>query len=227
MTRHGLLRVALGMLLLVLAAGAVFLARGTADAAAAFREQQAEWQRGLVPAPAASPGPAQRAGEAMLGIGARSDVLRAYRDYRAGLANVIPGTTYPQTRARFEAIKTLERLRASLASDEDRSSADVVLGVILTDAASSAGPQREAQLEERPRRVRARGARGPGERHCEARPRGAAAGGGAADEEPARPRARPTDGVRSNENPRNPTAPARAEGDGVLSRCRRSQSSSS
>ena len=79
----------------------------------------------------------------MLGIGTRSDVLRVYQSYHAGLANVIEGTTYPQTRARFEAIKALERLRPSLRSRSDRASADVALGVILTDAASSAGPQRE------------------------------------------------------------------------------------
>ena len=99
------------MLLLALAAGSAFLARGTSDAATAFREQQAEWQRGLAPAPAASPGGRSAPARGMLGIGARSDVLRAYQNYRAGLADVIPGTTYPQTRARFEAIKTLERLR--------------------------------------------------------------------------------------------------------------------
>ena len=42
-------------------------------------------------------------------------MLRTYQAYRAGLADVIEGTAYPQTRARFEAIKELERLRASLA----------------------------------------------------------------------------------------------------------------
>ena len=68
MSRRPALRVALGLLLLALAAGAVFLARGTADAADAFREHQAEWQRGLEPVPAAPPGVAQRAGETMLGI---------------------------------------------------------------------------------------------------------------------------------------------------------------
>ena len=73
------------MLLLALAAEPV-LARGTVDAANAFRAQQAEWQRGLGPSPPASAGPAQRAGEGVLGIAARSDVLRAYGKYRAGLA---------------------------------------------------------------------------------------------------------------------------------------------
>ena len=48
--RHASLRIALGLVLLVLAAGSAFLARGTEDAARAFRGQQAEWQRGLEPA---------------------------------------------------------------------------------------------------------------------------------------------------------------------------------
>ena len=227
MTRRRVLQVALGILLLACAAGAVLLARGTADAAQAFRAQQAEWQRGLVPAPAASPGPAQRAGEAMLGIGARSDVLRSYQDYRAGLADVIPGTTYPQTRARFEAIKTLERLRASLRSNRDRAAVDVVLGVILTDAASERRAATQAGAEERRRRVRARGPRGPGERHGEARSRGAPPGDGAADEEPASPLglAQP-EASEQRESPQPDRAGSRGR-NGVLSRCCRSQTSSS
>ncbi len=214
MTQHRSLWIVAGMLLLACAAGSVFLARGTSDAARAFREQQAEWQRGLAPTPASSPGRGQRAGEAILGISARSDVLRAYRNYRAGLANVIPGTVYPQTRARFEAIKNLERLRGSLASNSDRSAVDVVLGVILTDAASSAGPQRKNVQKS---------ALAAFERAVREDPRNAAA---KLDLEvllqaasprtksrlrPSRPGERKP---RSNENPRNPTAPARAEGTG-------------
>jgi hypothetical protein len=208
------LRAALGMLMLALAVGALILARGTSDAASAFRERQAEWQRGFAPAPAVSPGLVQRAGEALLGIGPRSDVLRTYQDYRAGLADVIPGTTYPQTQARFEAIKRLERLRTSLRSDADRASADIVLGVVLTGSASTAGPQRATQLEN-----------------------ALAAFGRAAREDPANatakldlevllrataPRkkseARPSNSSsrqrQRGEIPRNPPAPARAEGNG-------------
>jgi len=146
MTRHPVFRVALGILLLALAAGALALARGTAEAASAFRQGQAEWQRGLAPAVPASPGPVQRSGEVLLGIDARADVQRAYATYRAGLADVIPGTTYPQARAQFEATKRLEQLRASL-GQADRASVDTVLGVVLAAGAASAGQQREGELQ--------------------------------------------------------------------------------
>ena len=214
MTRRRTLQVMLGVLLLACAAGAVFLARGTADAAQAFREQQAEWQRGLVPTPAASPGPAQRAGEAMLGIGTSTAVLRGYRAYRGGLANVIPGTAYPQTRARFEAIKTLERLRTSLRSNRDRAAVDVVLGVILTDAASSAGPQRKPAQEKAlaafVRAVREDRANATAKLDLEVLLQAAAS----RTKSRPRPSGSPNRKPRSNENPRNPTAPARAEGNG-------------
>jgi hypothetical protein len=143
MRRSGL-SVALGLVLLVLALAAGFLARGVGQATSAFRHAQADWQRGLIETPADSPGPAQRAGEAVLGISARSDVLRAYQNYRAGLADVIPGTVYPQTRARFEAVKELRRLRPSL-GPHDRASADVVLGVIYAASADDSGEQRSVQ----------------------------------------------------------------------------------
>lgn len=143
MTRS-VLSVALGLVLLALALGAAFLARGVDEASSAFGHAQAEWQRGLVETPADSPGHAQRAGEALLGISARSDVLRAYENYRAGLADVIPGTVYPQTRARFEAVKELSRLRASL-DPSDRASADVVLGVIYAASADDSGEQRAVE----------------------------------------------------------------------------------
>jgi hypothetical protein len=214
MSRRSWLRAALGLLLLALAVGTLILARGTADAASTFRERQAEWQRGLVPTPAVPPGTAQRAGEALLGIGARADVLRAYQNYRAGLADVIPGTTYPQARARFEAVKTLERLRTSLPSDADRANADIVLGVVLTGSASSAGPQREAQLEnalaafgravhEDPTNITAKLDLEVLLRATAPRPKSQASPSGA-----------PNRRKLKNGNPRNPTAPARAEGNG-------------
>jgi hypothetical protein len=214
MTRRRSLRVALGILLLAGAAGAVFLARGTADAAQAFRAQQAEWQRGLVPAAAASPGPAQRAGEAMLGIGARSDVLRSYQTYRAGLANVIEGTAYPQTRARFEATKALEGLRESLRSNSDRSAANVVLGVILTDAASEAGTQRKrvqkSAVDAFRRAVREDAGNATAKLDLEVLLQATAP----RTKSRPRPSGSPNRKPRSNENPRNPTAPAPAEGTG-------------
>ena len=214
MTRRPALRVALGLLLLALAAGAVFLARGTVDAADAFRGHQAEWQRGLEPVPPAAPGVAQRAGETMLGIAARSDVLRAYGKYRAGLADVIEGTSYPQARARFEAIETLERLRASLRSGRDRASADVVLGVVMADAARSVGPQRETQLRNAlaafARAVREDPANATAKLDLEVLLQATAPS--------AKSQARPSGSAgprrQSNENPRNPTAPATADGEG-------------
>ena len=149
----------------------------------------------------------------MLGIRARSDVLRSYEAYRAGLADVIEGTTYPQTRARFEAIRSLERLRASLRAGSDRASADVMLGVILTGAASSAGPQRETQLRNAlaafVRAVREDPANETAKLDLEVllqetRPttKSQARSSGSASRR------------QGDENPRNPTAPARAEGDG-------------
>lgn len=214
MTSHAPLRIALGLALLGLAAGSAFLARSTEDAARAFRGQEAAWQRGLEPAAAAPPGLAQRAGEAVLGVRARSDVLRAYRNYRAGLADVIPGTAYPQTRARFEAIETLERLRASLRDGPDRASADVVLGVILTDAASSAGPQRDTQLRKAlaafVRAVREDPANTTAKLDLEVLLE--------ATTSKTKSQARPSGSTgrrrQSDEKPRNPTAPARGDGEG-------------
>jgi hypothetical protein len=137
--------VAFGLLLLTLAVGTAFIAEGVGRAATAFRHSQATWQRGLAGPPAQAPGPAQRLGEALLGIEGRSDVLRAYQDYRAGLANVIPGTVYPQTQARWEALASLRRLRPSLPRAEDRASVDVVLGVIFTAGSATSGQQRGMQ----------------------------------------------------------------------------------
>jgi len=147
MSRRALVRAAVGVLLLALAVAAVAVARGTADAATAFRDSQAVWQQGTKPVPVGSPGLTQRIGETLLGIRVRSEVLRAYARYRAGLADVIPGTTDPQTRARFEAIETLRGLRASVGDERDRAAVDVFLGVVLAGSASGAGPQRQAQLD--------------------------------------------------------------------------------
>jgi hypothetical protein len=200
--------------MLAIAVGALILARGTADAARAFRERQAEWQRGLAPAPAVSPGPVQRAGEALLGIGPRSDVLRAYQDYRAGLADVIPGTTYPQTRARFEAVRRLEQLRASLRSNADKASADIVLGVVLTGSSSAAGPQRAAQLENAlaafGRAVREDPANATAKLDLEILLRATAP----RNKSEARRSDSPNHRQQKEGNPRNPTARANAEGNG-------------
>lgn len=148
MRSHVRVRIAVGLLLLALGVGLAFVSQGVAEADSAFRHVQAEWQRGLAVEPAASPGPAQRAGEVLLGIRARSELLRAYQDYSAGLANVIQGTVFPQTQARWEAIGRVRSLRSSLATDEDRASADVLLGVIFATGVSTPGQQRAVQTND-------------------------------------------------------------------------------
>jgi hypothetical protein len=214
MNRRPALRIALGLLLLALAAGSMVIVRGITDAAGGFRSHQAEWQRGLEPAPAPAPGPAQRTGELLLGIGARSDVLRVYENYHAGLADVIEGTTYPQTRARFEAIKALERLRPSLSSSSDRASSDVVLGVILTEAASSAGPQRET-LQKNALAAFSRAAReNPTNTTAKLDLEVLLQAIAARTKSPPKPSGSTSRRRQNGENPRNPTAPARAEGEG-------------
>jgi hypothetical protein len=141
-------RAALGALLLLLAAAALAAARGTADAAGSFHDGLAQWQRGTQPAPPAEPGRTERLGETLLGIRARADLERIYARYQAGLADVIPGTTYPQTRARYEAIKSLRQLRGSLAPGRDRAAADVLLAAVLVGSAEGAGAQGTAQLDD-------------------------------------------------------------------------------
>lgn len=213
MRRRPWLRALLGVLALALAVVTATLARGTADAATSFRGRQAVWQRTLAPEQAQEPGLAERAGETLLGIGARSDVLRAYEEYRAGLADVIPGTTYPQARARFQVVQRLLRLRASLAAT-DRASVDIVLGVVLSDGAAGAGQQRQKQLElalaafERAARGDPTNATAKLDlevllRATAPRPKQDASASG-------------TPGKKRQEdaNPRNPTAPAREEGTG-------------
>lgn len=148
MRRRATVRVAAGLVLLVLALGLAFVAHGVAEARSAFGHLQAQWQRGLAEAPATAPGRAQRVGEALLGIGARSDLLRAYQDYRAGTADVIPGTVYPQTRARWEAIGRLRNLTKALSTSEDRASANVVLGAIFAAGVATPGEQRAVETNE-------------------------------------------------------------------------------
>ncbi len=140
MKRSSLVRLAAGTLLLVVAVGAALVAQGVAQAERAARDTRAAWQPGTAPKPPASRGRLQTAGELLLGISARSDLQRAYIAYRAGLADVIPGTMYPQTQARWQAIATIGRIRGSLGSDRDRASADAVVGRVLAESAAAAGP---------------------------------------------------------------------------------------
>ena len=126
---------------------------------------------------------------------------------------MIPGTTYPQARARFEVVQRLSELRASLGA-ADRASVDVVLGVVLADGAAAAGQQRQRQLDLALAAL-GRAARGDptnetAKLDLEALLRATA------------PRAKRdasasgTPGKKRQEdaNPRNPTAPSRAEGSG-------------
>ena len=213
MSRRALVRAAAGVLLLALAVAAVAVARGTADAATAFRDSQAVWQQGTVPVPVRSPGLTQRIGETLLGIRVRSDVLRAYERYRAGLADVIPGTTYPQTRARFEAIETLRGLRASVGGERDRAAVDVFLGVVLAGSASGTGPQRQAQLDSALAAITRAAAEDPSNAtakldlevllRAQSPSKASSSRSGSATKQRQPP-----------ESARNPTAPARAEGNG-------------
>ncbi len=145
MRRRSLVRPAAGVVLIVVAVGAALLTRGVAQAERAHRDTQAAWQPGSAPK---APPPAswlQTAGERMLGTRARSELQRAYIAYRAGLADVIPGTTYPQTQARWQAIAAIDRIRGSLGSDRDRASADAMLGRVLAESATAAGPTTQRQ----------------------------------------------------------------------------------
>jgi hypothetical protein len=135
-------RAAAGVLLLLAALAAALISRGVAEAERAFRGEQASWQRGVVARPLAPAGTTQRLGAKLLGVEARTDLLRAYSAYRSALRNVIPGTVYPQTQARFDAIRTIEGLRSSLARGHDRAQADVVLGLTYEASASAAGSRR-------------------------------------------------------------------------------------
>ncbi len=156
MKRGPLVRLTAGVLLIVVAVGAAMLARGVAQAERADRDTRAAWQPGTAPRPPAPPGWLQTAGERGLGISARSELQRAYIAYRAGLADVIPGTMYPQTQARYQVIAAIGRIRGSLRSDRDRASADAVLGRVFAESATAAGPttQRRALRDNAVRALR-------------------------------------------------------------------------
>jgi hypothetical protein len=133
-------RITAGAALLALAVVTGSLAHGVGQAGDGVGTLQAAWQRGTVPDAPAPVGRLQASGERLLGIAARNDVLRAYARYRAGLAEVIPGTLYPQTQARWDAIAALSRLRENVDDPPDRASVDLVLGRIQAAAAAAAGP---------------------------------------------------------------------------------------
>jgi hypothetical protein len=145
MRRHSPGLALAGIVLLVAALAAALLARGVADAASGYRETQARWQSGLAPYPPERPGSVQAAAEHLLGVRAQSELMRAYLDYRVRLADVIEGTQYPQTQARWNAISAIDRLRPSLASRRDRAAADVVLGVVYAASATASGPGQQRQ----------------------------------------------------------------------------------
>jgi hypothetical protein len=130
-------RIATGLALLALAVVCALLARGVDQAGREWEALQAFGQG--VPSATADPGTLAVAGERLLGVHARTELLRAWRDYRLGLANVIPGTTYPQTQARWNAIAAVTRLRSSL-EPRDRAAADVLLGRVYAAAAAASGP---------------------------------------------------------------------------------------
>ena len=106
----------------------------TADARdRAYARAQAVWQRASCRRDG-GPGLGVRAGETILGLSARAEVQRAYERLPRRARRVIPGTTYPQTQARFDVVARLSRLRPSLGR-ADRAALDVVLGVVLADSA--------------------------------------------------------------------------------------------
>jgi hypothetical protein len=213
MTLRRWLCLILGVVALALAVVTATLARGTADAATRFRERHAVWQRSTVPGKSHVPGAATRAGEALLGIRTRSEVLRAYQDYRAGLADVIPGTTYPQARARFEVVQRLSRLRTSL-DPADRASVDVVLGVVLADGSAGAGQQRQKQLE-LALAAFGRAARGdPADATAKLDLEILLRATATRSKQDASASGTPGKKRQKDANPRNPTAPAREEGSG-------------
>ncbi len=142
--RHAL-RAVVGVVLLLLALLCLVVARGVRAAERAYVDRQAAWQRAVDPEPVAQPPVAQRLGESLLGVSARAETQRVYERYRAGLADVIEGTAYPQTRARFTAVDALAALRDDLAP-ADRAVVDTVIGTILVDGAKSAGARKREEL---------------------------------------------------------------------------------
>jgi hypothetical protein len=139
-------RVAAGVALLIFAALCAVIFRGVGSAEDDFRDSAAPWQRGLAPPEVTEPGAAARFGEHLLGIAARADVQRAYGRYQLGLGDVIEGTVYPQTQARYRTVQALRSLRSSLAR-QDRARVDVAIGAILAEGAKTAGTQRATQLD--------------------------------------------------------------------------------
>jgi hypothetical protein len=142
---QGVPRALAGIALLALAVGAAVLSNGVADAARSFRETQAQWQRGVMAETPGRAGAAQALGERLLGVRARSELMRAYLDYRVGISSVIEGTAYPQTQARWNAISTIRSLRPSLARAQDRAAADVTLGVVYAASAGASAPGQQRQ----------------------------------------------------------------------------------
>jgi hypothetical protein len=145
-SRHSPLRALVGIAVLALAVFAALLSRGVAEAAKEFRDEQARWQRGVAAKPAAPVGPMQEIAENLLGIRTRSEVMRAYLDYRSSLAATVEGAVFPQTQARWNAIRAISSLRPSLRK-ADRAKVDVVLGVVYARSAAASGPQRSGLLE--------------------------------------------------------------------------------
>jgi hypothetical protein len=140
-------------------------------------------------------------------------VLRTYQDYRAGLADVIPGTVYPQTRARFEAVKELRRLRSSLGSRHDRAAVDVVLGTIYAASADDSGEQRAVQTRHAIDRFRQAAVADP--ENATAKLDLEVMLRAEINRTDSRATARGSPSRRGRpQNPRGPTAPARSEGTG-------------
>jgi hypothetical protein len=135
----------LGVVLVLLACAVAVLSQGVARAGQAFDANTAPWADRATAAPDA-PGVPQATAERLLGIHAGNELMRSYRSYRAGLADVIEGTLYPQTQARWNMIAAVRRLRPGLRSAHDRAAADVTLGVVYAASAvaSGPGPQRQA-----------------------------------------------------------------------------------
>jgi hypothetical protein len=138
-------RVALGGAMLLLSILCLALVREVSAAQRSFADGQAAWQRAVAPEVVSSPGIRRRVGETLLGVRSRADVQRAYSRYRAGLADVIEGTSYPQTTARFTAVEELSALRDEL-PPADRAVVETVIGAILVDGAKAAGPRKRAEL---------------------------------------------------------------------------------
>ena len=211
--RHPWRRVAAGIVLLGLAALCMLAFRGVGVAEQTFESGGATWQRGLLPGPVSEPGFVARLGEQLLGVDERADVRRAYERYRLGLSDVIEGTVYPQTQARFRAVESLRALRPSLGS-EDRAKVDVAIGAILAEGARNAGTQRAVQLERAAeafrRALRSDPANPDAKANLEVLLR--------AEKERASARSRPssTSGPqqRNQQDPKGPVAPTEDEGSG-------------